>query len=77
MVEGSGTIYFYWKVSLEQNADYLKLYLDGVYKDQISGEVDWQSPRDPLRDTSPTASPPGQISWRLPAGRTARRWTLS
>ncbi len=41
-VEGSGTVSFYWKVSSEENYDYLKFYLDGVYKDQISGEVGWQ-----------------------------------
>jgi hypothetical protein len=32
IVEGSGTVSFYWKVSSEQDADYLKFYLDGEIK---------------------------------------------
>jgi len=38
----SKTIKFYWKVSSESNYDYLKFYIDGVLKEQISGSVDWQ-----------------------------------
>jgi YD repeat-containing protein len=41
-VQGAGTVTFYWKVSSEEDADYLKFYIDGVFKDQISGEVNWQ-----------------------------------
>ena len=40
-VEGSGTVSFYWRVSSESGDDYLKFYLDGVFKHEISGEVDW------------------------------------
>jgi hypothetical protein len=40
-VSGYDTIKFYWKVSSEGNYDYLRFYVDGVLKDQISGTVDW------------------------------------
>jgi len=36
------TITFYWKVSSEEDADYLQFYIDSTLKDQISGEVGWQ-----------------------------------
>ena len=35
-----GTLEFYWKVSSE-DTDYLRLYIDGKLKDQISGTVGW------------------------------------
>ena len=35
------TITFYWKVSSEEDGDYLQFYIDDTLKDQISGEVDW------------------------------------
>jgi hypothetical protein len=35
------TITFYWKVSSQQNYDYLQFYIDSTLKAQISGEVDW------------------------------------
>ncbi|MFZ2147385.1 MAG: hypothetical protein WAV28_09200, partial [Sedimentisphaerales bacterium] len=34
-------ITFWWKVYSEEE-DYLELYIDGVFKDKISGEVGWQ-----------------------------------
>jgi RHS repeat-associated protein len=40
-VEGEGSVSFYWKVSSEQNCDWLEFYIDGVRQDRISGEVDW------------------------------------
>ncbi len=40
-VVGPGTLSFYWKVSSEQNYDFLDLYIDGNDTDWISGEVDW------------------------------------
>lgn len=40
-VNGSGTVSIYWKVSSELDCDYLEFYLDGVFKDRISGEVGW------------------------------------
>lgn len=41
-VKGPGTINFYWKVSSEQNFDWLEFYIDGVRQERISGEVDWE-----------------------------------
>jgi len=41
-VNDQETITFYWKVSSEQSCDYLEFYIDNVFKDGISGEVDWQ-----------------------------------
>lgn len=41
-VSGAGTLSFSWKVSSEQNFDYLRLYVDGILHRDISGETDWQ-----------------------------------
>ena len=41
MVDGPGTISFDWKVSSEENFDYLNLYLDSILTAQISGETSW------------------------------------
>lgn len=41
-VEGPGTLTFYWKVSSEQGYDTLGLYINGVYQEDMSGQVDWQ-----------------------------------
>ncbi|MBC8471715.1 MAG: hypothetical protein H8D56_19820 [Planctomycetes bacterium] len=40
-VTGEGTFSFYWKVSSEDNYDFLDFYLDGVLQDRISGLEDW------------------------------------
>ena len=37
----SGTFSFYYKVSSEQNYDFLKFYIDGVEKGSWSDEIDW------------------------------------
>ena len=38
----SETLKFYWKVSSQQNSDYLEFYIDGTLQSgRISGEVDW------------------------------------
>ncbi len=39
---GPGTLTFWWKVSSQANGDWLSLSLDGVSRDSISGEVNWQ-----------------------------------
>ncbi len=39
---GPGTISFWWKVSSETNADYLKFFINGVQQSRISGEEGWQ-----------------------------------
>jgi len=41
-VSGEGTVTFYWKVSSEEDFDFLEFYIDGEQQDQISGSVDWQ-----------------------------------
>ena len=41
-VSGTGTVTFYWKVSSEENYDFLEFYIDGSLEDQISGSVNWQ-----------------------------------
>ena len=41
-VTGPGVITFYWKVSSEQNFDYLRFSDNGIQKYSISGNVDWQ-----------------------------------
>src|SRR6266446_5218650 len=41
-VDGPGTLTFWWKVSSEQDFDWLRFHLDGVLQAQISGEVNWQ-----------------------------------
>jgi PKD repeat protein len=40
-VTADKTVKFYWKVSSEANYDYLRFFIDGVQKNQISGTVDW------------------------------------
>ena len=40
-VPSDGQISFYWKVSSEEDYDYLIFYINGVQQDAISGEVDW------------------------------------
>ena len=40
--DSSETLKFYWKVSCEEDCDYLEFYIDGARQDQITGNVDWQ-----------------------------------
>jgi len=42
VVAGPGTLKFYWKVSSQTDYSFLEFYIDGVWKDRISGEVSWQ-----------------------------------
>lgn len=39
--QGSKTLRFMWRVSSEQYADYLELWIDGVKQNSISGETAW------------------------------------
>ncbi len=41
MVTGPSPLSFYWKVSSEEDWDFLQFYIDGVLQSSISGEVDW------------------------------------
>ena len=42
MVNGPGTLTFWWKVSSETNADALTMSVNGTAQAAISGEVNWQ-----------------------------------
>jgi hypothetical protein len=41
MVNGTGAVTFYWKVSSEEGYDYLEFYIDSVRQSRISGSTDW------------------------------------
>ena len=42
-VSGTGTVKFYWKVSSEEDFDFLEFYIDGSLQEKTSGlEVDWE-----------------------------------
>jgi len=41
-VTGPGTLSFWWMVSSQANADYLRFSIDGTQQTQISGTVSWQ-----------------------------------
>ncbi len=42
-VSGTGTVKFYWKVSSEEDFDFLEFYIDGALQEEISGlEDDWE-----------------------------------
>ncbi len=40
-VSGAGTLSFWWKVSSENDWDFLTLYVDGASVDEISGQTSW------------------------------------
>jgi len=40
-VSGKGTVKFYWKVSSEDDFDFLEFYIDGVLQEKISGLEDY------------------------------------
>ena len=42
-VAGANDIRFRWQVSSEQGGDYLRYYVDGVLKEEISGDISWTS----------------------------------
>jgi len=41
-VSGPGNLTFDWRVSSERYFDFLEFYIDGVGRDRISGDVNWQ-----------------------------------
>jgi hypothetical protein len=41
-LESDGILSFWWRVSSEKDWDFLKLYIDGILINKISGEVSWQ-----------------------------------
>jgi hypothetical protein len=48
MVDGPGTLNFWWKISSETNSDVLVVSLNGAVQAFISGEVDWEQRSLPL-----------------------------
>ncbi len=40
-VTGPANVSFWWKVSSEENWDFLRFYISSVQNEEISGEVDW------------------------------------
>jgi vibriolysin len=40
-ISGKTSVKFWWRVSSETNYDYLRFYIDGVLKNQISGSTSW------------------------------------
>jgi len=57
-VSGPATVAFNWKVSSEENYDYLEFYIDGLLKYRISGSMDWH------RMTSTLSSGSHTLEWR-------------
>jgi len=57
-VTGPGTLKFRWKVSSEAGWDYLYFYIDGVLKEAISGNSDWQQKSYSISSGSHT------VKWR-------------
>jgi hypothetical protein len=53
-VEGPTALSFYWKVSSQAGADFLRFYVDFVEIESISGEVDWQQVSKSLSEGSHT-----------------------
>lgn len=47
-VPANGQVSFYWKVSSEQDLDFLKFYINGTEQDSISGDVDWTQTTYPV-----------------------------
>ncbi len=41
-ISGKGTVKFYWKVSSEEDFDFLEFYIGGELQEKISGSVNWQ-----------------------------------
>jgi len=59
MVSGKGTVTFYWKVSSEEDYDFLAFYIDGSLQDRISGSVNWQKKTHTI-----TTSGSHTLEWR-------------
>jgi len=59
VVSGTGTVKFYWKVSSEDDYDFLEFYIEGSLRDRISGSVDWQQRTYPI-----STSGLHELKWR-------------
>ncbi|MDE0827382.1 MAG: putative Ig domain-containing protein, partial [Akkermansiaceae bacterium] len=49
LVQGPGTLSFQWKVSSEEDFDFLQYSLNGNFGAEISGDVDWEELEIPLQ----------------------------
>ena len=58
-VSGAGTLSFYWKVSSEENYDWLELWVDGTKKARISGLTGWVK-----KTVSITGGGSHTVTWR-------------
>ena len=59
-VNGAGTVKFYWKVSSEEDFDFLEFYIDGSLQENISGlEDDWEQQTYTI-----STSGPHTLEWR-------------
>ncbi len=58
-VSGAGTVKFYWKVSSEEDFDFLEFYIDGSLQDRISGSVHWEQQTYTI-----STSGPHTLEWR-------------
>ena len=70
-VTGPGKVTFYWRVSSEQGYDYLKFYLDGVKKDEISGNTMWEEKQYTLE------SGPHTLTWAFEKDGSISRYSDS
>ncbi len=66
VVEGPGTVEFWWKVNSRANRDWVHYYVDGNVQDGKSGDSDWSYMSDTI--------PPGNhtIEWRY--AKTTNGW---
>jgi RHS repeat-associated protein len=58
-VEGEGTLTFWWKVSSQNNKDWLEFRLDDALEDRISGNAHWQQESYAI-----TGAGPHTLRWR-------------
>jgi len=63
-VNGAGTAKFYWKVSPEEDFDFLEFYIDCSLQEKISGlEDDWERQTYTI-----STSGPHTLEWRYVKG---------
>ncbi len=53
-IQGPGNVTFMWKISSEQNEDFLRFYVDDVLVAEISGDIDWQAKSYPIQQGAHT-----------------------
>ena len=58
-VSGAGTVSFYWKVSSEEDEDFLEFYVDGSRQEEICGSEGWEQ-----EDCTISTSGSHTLEWR-------------